>query len=266
MNFYSEYKLENESRFLNKIWSVDNSNQKTDILNLKILPNGCFNIALLIGEGALVTIKNKKHNFYQGIYLCSQFTEPVHLTLRKYSKVILIQIKVWYFSYHLKNDFNNFLDDISESESNHKLFNENIDLNNPLILDNVIKLTKKHFLNFNKKHFKKNILEQTTLKILSKKGDCKISDILKGSNYSERWLQLNFKKATGLTFKQYAKIIQFRDSIDKITYDSSSDSLTSISYQSGYNDQSHFIKNFYQFSGITPSKFNPKKFVLSFKK
>jgi hypothetical protein len=45
----------------NKIWSVDNSTQKTDIPNLKILPNGCFNIAILIGNGALVTLKKQKN-------------------------------------------------------------------------------------------------------------------------------------------------------------------------------------------------------------
>jgi AraC-like DNA-binding protein len=266
LKFYSEYKLKNESRFVNKIWSVDNSTQKTDIPNLKILPNGCFNIALLIGNGALITLKNKKYNFNQGIYLCSQFTEAVNLTLCKYSKVILIQIQASYFSYYLKNDFNNFVDDISESGSGNELFNENIDLNNPLILQDVIDLTENHFLNFSKEHPEKNIVEQAISKIALKKGNCKISDILKDSNHSERWLQLRFKKATGLTPKQYAKIIQFRDSIDKIAYDSSSDSLTSISYQSGFNDQSHFIKSFHQFLGITPSKFNPKEFVLSFKK
>jgi hypothetical protein len=39
---------------------VDNSTQK-QILNLKILPNGCFNIAILIGNGALVTLKKQKN-------------------------------------------------------------------------------------------------------------------------------------------------------------------------------------------------------------
>jgi hypothetical protein len=42
---------------------VDNRTVKTDIPNLKILPNGCFNIAILIGNGALVTLKQKKYNF-----------------------------------------------------------------------------------------------------------------------------------------------------------------------------------------------------------
>lgn len=266
MKFYSEHKLKNVSRFVNKIWCLDNSIQKTDVLNLEILPNGSFNIALLIGRGAFVAVKFNKYNLNQGIYLCSQFTKPVNLTLRENSKVILIQIHPWYFSYLKNNDFNKFVDDILESESSDELFSENIDLNDSSILQNVIKITENYFLNFNKNHSDQNIIEKVGLKILSKKGNCKISDISKASNFSERWLQLKFKKATGLTPKQYAKIIQFRDTIDKIAYDSSGNSLTSISHQSGFNDQSHFIKNFHHFLDITPRKFNPQNFVLSHKK
>jgi hypothetical protein len=86
---------------------VDNSTQK-QILNLKILPNGCFNIAILIGNGALVTLKKQKNTILLRFTSCSQFTEAVNLTLCKYSKVILVQIQASYFSYYLKNDFNNF--------------------------------------------------------------------------------------------------------------------------------------------------------------
>jgi len=266
MKFYSEYKLKKESRFVNKIWRLDNTIPKTDVLNLELLPNGCFNIALLIGTGALVTVKNKKFNLKQGIYLCSQFTKPVNLILRKNSKVILIQIHPWYFSYYKTNDFTVFVDDILESELKDELFSEPVDLNSPLILEKVIPITEDHFLDINKMYSEQNIIEKVGRKILSKKGNCKIAEILKESGYSERWLQLKFKKATGLTPKQYAKIIQFRDSIDKIAYDSSGNSLTSISHQSGFNDQSHFIKNFHLFLDITPRKFNPQKFVLSLKK
>lgn len=233
--------------------------------DLKILPNGCFNIALLIGKGAFATFKNKQYSLNQGIYLCSQVTQTVEVTLLEYSKIILIQIYPWYFSYYPENDLSNFLDDVSQSESNEQLFEEHINLNSPSILEDTLQVAEKHFLNFHQKHPIQNVIEQVTLEILSQKGDCKISDILKDYHYSERWIQVQFKKATGLTLKQFSKIIQFRDSVDKVTYDSSLDSLTAIGYESGFNDQSHFIKSFRYFSGTTPSRFNPQNFVLSFK-
>ncbi len=266
MDFYSEHELKSEARFVNKLWRLDNSHQKIAIDDLKILPNGCFNIGLLIGKGALVTFKEKKYNLSEGIYLCSQVTQPVNLTLLGYSKVILIQLHAWSFSYYSENDFSNFTDDISKSESNQELFGKNIDLSSTSILEDTINLTQTHFAEIDKKQTQKKFIEQLASKIVSQKGDCKISDLTKEYDYSEKWIQKKFKKATGLTPKQFAKIIQFRDSIDKIAYDDSDSSLTSIGYESGFNDQSHFIKNFRQFVGTTPSKFDPKNFVLSFKK
>ena len=243
---------------------MDNSTQESAIENLQILPNGCFNIGLLIGKGATVKFKEKSYELEQGIYLCSQATQPVELTLLEYSKVILIQLHTWYFSYYSENDFNYFTDDISKSESDKQLFGEKIILNSSSILEDAIAITKKHISVFTEETILQNIVEQVAVKILSQKGDGKISDIVKEYEYSEKWIQTKFKKATGLTPKQFAKIIQFRDSVDKIAYQD--DSLTSIGYEAGFNDQSHFIKNFRHFTGTSPSKFNPKNFVLSFKK
>lgn len=266
MDFYSEYQLPHGSRFINKLWVIDNSTQSAAIQNLKILPNGCFNIGLLIGQGAHVSIGENHFHFKSGIYLCAQLTQTANLTLLAASKVILIQIHPWYFSYYPKNDFRFFIDTISQSESNTTLFGQNIHLNSPTIIEDSIQITTQHINSFTNEYSQKNSVEKIATTILSHKGNCKISEILSHYDHSERWLQSRFKKATGLTPKQFAKIIQFRDSVDKITYDQTEDSLTSIGYRSGYNDQSHFVKSFRQFSDLTPSQFNPKNFVLSFKK
>lgn len=266
MNFYSEHEVKNESRFVSKLWQIDNSKQDSPLEDLQILPNGCFNIGLLIGKGAKVKFKEKSYQVSQGIYLCSQATQPVQLTLLEHSKVILIQLHTWYFSYYSENNFSHFTDDISQSESNEQLFGEKINLNSSSILEDALKLTQKHFSVFTEENTSKNVIEQIVLEIFSQKGNCKVSDIVKKYEYSEKWIQTKFKKATGLTPKQFAKIIQFRDSVDKIAYDEDDTSLTSIGYDAGFNDQSHFIKNFRHFVGTSPSKFNPKNFVLSYKK
>lgn len=265
MNLYSEHQLKHKSRFVNKIWALDNSLEKTQIHNLNILPNGCFNFALLVGNGARVYLKNEKYRFNQGIYLCSQLTEYITLTLLENSKLVLVQLNPWYFSYHPQSDFKNFVDTISESVPNNKLFGKDISLNASSVLEDVIETTENYFLNFEKHNSEQNAIEVICRKIIADNGNCKIAAILKNSGYSDRWIQSGFKKATGLTPKQFSKIIQFRNSVDEIAFNEQKDSLTSVGYKSGYNDQSHFINNFYQFSKITPGKFDPDNYVLSFK-
>jgi len=71
---------------------------------------------------------------------------------------------------------------------------------------------------------------------------------------TSRYLQKIFLQYTGLTPKLYAKINRFQKSL--VLVGRGELSLTSIAYQSGYFDQSHFIREFRSFTGMTPSGFD----------
>jgi AraC-like DNA-binding protein len=68
---------------------------------------------------------------------------------------------------------------------------------------------------------------------------------------TSRYLQKLFLQYTGLTPKLYSKINRFQSSLRLVTKKGAS--LTSIAYDCGYFDQSHFIKEFKSFTGFTPS-------------
>jgi len=71
---------------------------------------------------------------------------------------------------------------------------------------------------------------------------------------SSRYLQKLFLQYTGLTPKLYSKIARFQNSLRLVTKKDSS--LTSIAYDCGYFDQSHFIREFRSFTGLTPSGYS----------
>ena len=71
---------------------------------------------------------------------------------------------------------------------------------------------------------------------------------------TSRYLQKIFLQYTGLTPKLYTKINRFQKCL--VLVGRGDLSLTSIAYQSGYFDQSHFIREFRSFTGITPSGFD----------
>jgi len=62
----------------------------------------------------------------------------------------------------------------------------------------------------------------------------------------------------GVTAKQFAKIIQFQQSLEQITVKDYS-KLTDIVYANGFADHSHFIKVFKAFTGKTPLAFTSNK-------
>lgn len=70
---------------------------------------------------------------------------------------------------------------------------------------------------------------------------------------SSRYLQKLFLQYTGLTPKLYSKIHRFQQSLSLIG--KKEFSLTSIAYDCGYFDQSHFIREFKSFTGHTPSSY-----------
>jgi len=71
---------------------------------------------------------------------------------------------------------------------------------------------------------------------------------------SPRYLQKLFLQHIGITPKLYSQIHRFQRSLRHMR--SREDSLTSIAYDCGYADQSHFIREFKSFAGITPSAFS----------
>ena len=88
--------------------------------------------------------------------------------------------------------------------------------------------------------------------IKESKGLIRIKDLGHALYISQDPLEKRFRAQVGSTPKQYSSIIRLRNIID--TW-SSYPSLTSASYDAGYFDQSHFIKDFRTFTGESPKDF-----------
>ena len=71
---------------------------------------------------------------------------------------------------------------------------------------------------------------------------------------TSRYLQKLFLQYTGLTPKLYSKINRFQNSLSLVT--KKDISLTAVAYTCGYFDQSHFIREFKSFTGLTPSGYS----------
>ncbi|TXJ23716.1 MAG: AraC family transcriptional regulator [Chitinophagaceae bacterium] len=67
---------------------------------------------------------------------------------------------------------------------------------------------------------------------------------------STRQFERNFKEFAGFSPKLYSRIIRFQSAIEQ--YGQTGKSLTEIAYDCGYYDQSHFIHDFKEFSGLHP--------------
>lgn len=81
-----------------------------------------------------------------------------------------------------------------------------------------------------------------------------IDNLVKQYKLSERQLQRRFKANVGISAKKLQRISRFENAL-QILSNANYGMLTNIAYELGYTDQSHFIKDFTAFSGMTPYDF-----------
>lgn len=81
-----------------------------------------------------------------------------------------------------------------------------------------------------------------------------ISGLQNKYQLSERQIQRKFKTTIGITPMTYLRIIRFGKAL-KLLNNTNYKNLSDIAYNLGYSDQSHFIRDFKEFSGYTPKAF-----------
>jgi AraC-like DNA-binding protein len=102
--------------------------------------------------------------------------------------------------------------------------------------------------------YKKTAADQAVDLILANHGMIPVSTITKSIGIGERQLENLFRKYIGLTPKFFMRIIRF-NYIFKLVQDNHQ-SWSSLAYEASYFDQSHFIRNFRDFTGENPSDYS----------
>src|SRR5690606_6368498 len=99
-----------------------------------------------------------------------------------------------------------------------------------------------------------NIVKTTIDALLLSKGSKSISNILKTDPSKRRQLERKFMKQIGISPKQLGKAIRLQATLQMLLTQESK-TFTDIGYESDFYDQAHFIKDFKEFTGITPKEF-----------
>jgi AraC-like DNA-binding protein len=96
-------------------------------------------------------------------------------------------------------------------------------------------------------------LEECLYTIQNTGGEIKLKELSSYMKCSEKKIVRSFLTFFDLTPKDYIRIVKFRKALASLNGNHSK-SLTSISYESNYYDQSHFIRDFKFFTERTPKE------------
>ncbi len=114
-------------------------------------------------------------------------------------------------------------------------------------------------MKFSETHSDK-ILKKSFDFILNSKGDISIDDVSNMLGCSARHVQKIFHERRGMPFSFFCKLARFQNVIH-IAQANPSAKLIEVAYEGRYYDQSHFIKDFTQLTGLSPKKFFAEKHI-----
>lgn len=105
-----------------------------------------------------------------------------------------------------------------------------------------------------KSKMRQHYMDHAAAIIREAKGNITIESLCKDLYVSERQLQRSFRGVLGTSPKTYTRIIRFRNVYQHLMHaEQKKISWASLSYDYGYSDQAHFIRDFKTFSGVKPS-------------
>jgi AraC-like DNA-binding protein len=226
----------------------------------KAFATGCIEIMFNLGTSRWQTVTKDKCTTTPLIELWGQVIEP--LTFRSLGKNIMFGIRFFPHAaaVFLQQDvslFNNQVTDYTHV-ADHSVQTLHARLLETITIHEKIELTEAfllHKLSLVENKLNKITLVNKVIKELQQPDFFdNINNVAARYGITSRYLQKLFLQHTGLTPKLYSKINRFQNSLLLVAQKNIP--LTTIAYECGYFDQSHFIREFKSFTGVIPSAFD----------
>lgn len=98
------------------------------------------------------------------------------------------------------------------------------------------------------------LVKSSIAMILRLGGQASVDELSENLQINRRQLERKFSTMIGLSPKQLSKIIRLQAAL-KFLSTQNTENLTTVAYESNYYDQAHFIRDFKEFTGLSPKQF-----------
>ena len=224
-----------------------------------VFPSGDMEMIFNLREGIWESSVDNIFTTTPKIELWGQITKP--LAIRSNGRHTMLGIKFFTHSaaYFLDDEIGVFNDQVSDLgdiiatpvKVLHAQLLETKDIAKRIELIELFLL--KRLIVHEKKVFRIDKVGHILTGIKKNPEESNINNIASKHGITSRYLHKLIHQHTGLSPSSFNKIIRFQFSLKLIT--KNDQPLTSIAYNCGYFDQSHFIRDFKSFTGLTPSAY-----------
>lgn len=233
-------------------WVFENDDPSTH--TQKIVPDGYSEIIVHYGDPYQINLSGTWKSQSKMLF-SSQISKFFFLQNTGTSGMIGIKLHPTAFYQLFQVDVSSLTDRVVDL---NKILSEDLsDLtsvqNQELPIAQRVKLVESWLLKQSTQLFPQAKVNQCITDIFNTHGMIDMEQLASNVDLSTRQLERLFKKVVGLTPKFYCRIIRFNYVFEVMK--NQNDSWIRTALQSGYFDQSHFIKNFKEFTGEEPSNY-----------
>ncbi|MEJ5964017.1 helix-turn-helix domain-containing protein [Pedobacter immunditicola] len=251
MNYLQIAPPEHLKAYIRYIWTWQGS---THTQNFKIIADGC---------PGLIFQKSDRRSFYQNGKLASSFF--VYGQATKYAEVSFsesITIGVCFRPNALKSIFGIDAFELTDTCMDLDDFvGEDGDfLYEQLVHNNSVQAQITLLLSFLESQIQQNAaaIDQQIAYVIEtmirSKGTVTLKSLESNLQVSQRTLERRFKQQIGLSPINFLRICRFQASLNQLKHKTYK-KLSDVAYNYGYADQSHYIRSFKEFAGLSPFKF-----------
>lgn len=245
--------------YIEKMWIFESSGRMpVDDMKL-VVPNGNIKLTVSYQNGIVATVNGKTFASKEhDITLTGLVDVPVILDVDEDAATETIGIEfspqgAYRFFHFTLNDIQNQIYSLNDVLGNvGKQLIEHI--NNTTSAQQKIVVLQQFLLRQLSLHNEDLIFEYCIEKITASKGKITVKELEKKTGYSSRWLNMKFNDKLGVSPKNLASIIRFKQYYQALINGSEKSFFRNDFYEL-YYDQSHFIKDFKRFTGLPPTKF-----------
>lgn len=223
-----------------------------------ILPDGCVDICFILGDDIKRYLNDVDYLLQPRQMLLGQISEKFYIEPTGYVNTFAIRFYPYGFTNFIKRPLNELanketpLNELFEKEAATQFGTHIIQARNT---QERINITENFLFDLlSSKEVVKNVVTSTVDAMLTSKGSRSLNSILDNQLPKRRQLERNFKTQIGISPKQLAKIFRLQATLN-LLLNQDSPNMTDIAYENEFYDQAHFIKDFKEFTGVTPKEF-----------
>ena len=255
---YQEYDIsETLKPFVKVIWSMESDSNVLDETPMHILPDTCVELVVHFSDPYERTFSDNSISVQEQSFVVAQMKS--FMKIQSHGKTGLIAVRFSALgAYHF---FGIPMKEIANAETGLKNLWKDIapQIEERIFLANTTQQRAQIIQTYLKVQLSRNGyidkgVEFFVNEIKHTKGKISVDRLADKAGISNRQLVRRFDKSIGLSPKEFIRISKFIGSLDMMNY-TKGKSLTDVAIDCGYYDQAHFIHDFREFSGMTPTDY-----------